>query len=81
MPICIKVISSWVREVLSIAKACMSMGSLQGTVALMAGSSLVSTLQAGNCLLRVESIFQLLSPLHLGTWIQFNVLSWALKSR
>ena len=50
-PFCAKTISSWVRKVLSIAKAHMSPGSLHGvaaSAALTAGVSLVSILQAGD---------------------------------
>ena len=50
-PVCAKTISSWVWKVLSIAKAYMSLGSLQGvaaSAALAAGVSLVTILQAGD---------------------------------
>ena len=33
MPVCAKTISSWVRKVLCVAKAHMSLGSLQGAAA------------------------------------------------
>ena len=49
-PVCAK-ISSWVRKVLCVAKAHMSLGSLQGvaaSAALAAGVSLVTILQAGD---------------------------------
>ena len=51
-PVCAKTISSWVRKVLGVAKAHMSLGSLQGvaaSAALAAGVSLVTILQAGDC--------------------------------
>ena len=51
-PVCAKTISSWVRKVLCVAKAHMSLGSLWGVVAsagLAAGVSLVCILQAGDC--------------------------------
>ena len=50
-PVCAKTISSWVRKVLGVAKAHMSLGSLQGvaaSAALAAGVSLVTILQAGD---------------------------------
>ena len=50
-PVCAKTISSWVRKVLGVAKAHMSLGSLWGvaaSAALAAGVSLVSILQAGD---------------------------------
>ena len=50
-PVCAKTISSWVRKVLSVAKAHMSPGSLWGvaaSAALAAGIFLVSILQAGD---------------------------------
>ena len=50
-PVCAKTISSWVRKVLGVAKAHMSLGSLQGVAAsatLAAGVSLVTILLAGN---------------------------------
>ena len=48
-PVCAKTISSWVRKVLCVAKAHMSLGCLQGvaaSAALAAGVSLVTILQA-----------------------------------
>ena len=48
-PVCAKMISFWVRKVLSIPKEYMSLGTLQGAVAsaaLVSGVSLVSILQA-----------------------------------
>ena len=51
-PVCAKTISSWVWKVLSDAKAHMSPGSFQGGAAsagLVAGVSLVTILQAGDC--------------------------------
>ena len=48
---CAEIISFWVRKVLSIAKANMSLGTLQGTVmsaALMTGVSPVTILWAGD---------------------------------
>ena len=51
-PVCAKTISSWVRKVLGVAQAEMSLGSLWGGVAasaaLAAGVSLVTILQAGD---------------------------------
>ena len=47
-PVCAKTISSWVSKVISIAKAHMSPGSLQGAAALATGVSLVPILQAGD---------------------------------
>ena len=50
-PVCAKTISSWVRKVLGVAKAHMSLGSLWGvgaSAALAAGVSLVTNLQAGD---------------------------------
>ena len=50
-PICAKTISSWVRKVLCVAKAHMSLGSLwevAASAALPAGVSLVTILQAGD---------------------------------
>ena len=50
-PVCAKTISSWVRKILGVAKAHMSLGSLWGVVAstaLAAGVSLVTILQAGD---------------------------------
>ena len=50
-PVCAKTISSWVRKVLCVAKAHMSLGSLLGvaaSAALAAGVSLVTILQAGD---------------------------------
>ena len=50
-PVCAKTISSWVRKVLSVAKAHMSLESLSGVAAseaLAAGVSLVTILQAGD---------------------------------
>ena len=50
-PVCAKTISSWVRKVLGVAKAHLSLGSLQGvaaSAALAAGVSLVTILQAGD---------------------------------
>ena len=50
-PVCAKTISSWVRKVLCVVKALMSLGSLQGvaaSAALAAGVFLVSILQAGD---------------------------------
>ena len=49
--ICAETISSWVRKVHCVAKAELTLGSLQGTAAsaaLAAGVSLVSILQAGD---------------------------------
>ena len=50
-PVCAKTISSWVRNILCVAKAHMSLGSLWGvaaSAALVAGVSLVTILQAGD---------------------------------
>ena len=50
-PVCAKTISSWVRKVLGVAKAHVSLGSLQGvaaSAALVAGVSMVTILQAGD---------------------------------
>ena len=50
-PVCAKTISSWVRKVLGVAQAHMSLGSLQGvaaSAALAAGVSLLTILQAGD---------------------------------
>ena len=50
LPVCAKTISSWVRKVLCVAKAHMSLGSLWGIAAsavMAAGVSLMSILQAG----------------------------------
>ena len=50
-PVCAKTISFWVRKVLCVAKAHMSLGSLWGVVAsaaLAAGVSLVTILQVGD---------------------------------
>ena len=50
-PVCAKTIPSWVRKVLCVAKAHMSLGSLWGgaaSTALAAGVSLVTILQAGD---------------------------------
>ena len=50
-PVCAKTISSWVRKVLSIAKAYMSLGSFWVTAAfgaLSPGGALVSILQSGD---------------------------------
>ena len=50
-PVCAKTLSSWVRKVLGVAKAHMSLGSLWGiaaSAALAAGVSLVTILQAGD---------------------------------
>ena len=51
LPVCAKMKSSWVRKVLGIAKAHMSLGTVQGatmSAALVAGISLVSILQSGD---------------------------------
>ena len=51
MPVCAKVISSWVRMVLNIPKADVSLGTLRGaaaSAALVAGASLMSILQLGD---------------------------------
>ena len=51
LPVCAKTISSWVRKVLCVAKAHMSLGSLwevAASLALAAGVSLVTILQAGD---------------------------------
>ena len=51
MPACAKTVSSWVRTVVGIAKAHMSVGILQGaalSVVFVAGISLVSVLQVGD---------------------------------
>ena len=50
-PVCTKTISSWERKVLGVARAHISLGSLQGvaaSTALAAGVSLVTILQAGD---------------------------------
>ena len=50
-PVCAKTISSWVRKVLCVAKAHMSLGTLwevAASAALAAGVSLVTILQAGD---------------------------------
>ena len=47
-PVSAKTISSWVRKVLCVTKSHMSLGSLCGAAALVAGVSLVSILQAGD---------------------------------
>ena len=50
-PVCAKSISSWVRKVLCVAKAHMSLGSVQGvaaSAALATDVSLVSILQVGD---------------------------------
>ena len=47
-PVCAKTISSWVRKVLCVAKACMSLGSCWGAAALAVEVSLVSILQVGD---------------------------------
>ena len=50
-PVCTKTISSWVRKVLCVAKAHMSLGSLwevAASAALTAGFSLVTILQVGD---------------------------------
>ena len=65
MPIYAKTISSWVRKVLSIAKADIYLGTHQGSVvsaALPAGVSLVSILHGGDCarvLLQLVTIFNM----------------------
>ena len=46
-PVCAKTISSWVRKVLCVAKAHMSLG-VAASATLAAGVSLVSILQAGD---------------------------------
>ena len=47
-PVSTKTISSWLRNVLCVAKAHMSPGSFWGAASLAAGDSLVSILQAGD---------------------------------
>ena len=64
LPICAKVISSWVRNVLSIGKAHASSGSFQGAVALVAGVYLVSIFQAGNRSVVSPSAGQLFATYH-----------------
>ena len=71
MPVCVKMISSKV----SMAITCMSLGTLQVAAvssALVAGGFLVSTL-----LLQLDTIFQHISLLQIGTRILCNMLSWA----
>ena len=48
MLFCAKSISAWVRKVLCVAKAHMSLGSVWGAAAFVASVSLVSILQAGD---------------------------------
>ena len=71
MPVYAKTISSWVRNVLSTAKAHMSLGKIQGNVlsmSLTAGVSLVSILWADywvpKFLLQLDTIFQHISLLY-----------------
>ena len=87
MTICAKMISSWLRKVLNIANAHMSLGILQvaaESAVLVAGVSIVSILQAGDGT-RVYSPARHFSKYILLLWIstriQWSVLSWALESR
>ena len=86
MPVCAKMISSWVRKVLGLAKASMSLGTLWGAVvsaAFAAGISLVSILQAGNWpefLPQPDTIFQYTLLLQIGTRFLYSMLSLALVS-
>ena len=86
MPICAKIISSWVRKFLNIAKANVSPGTpcrAAISAALVAGGSLVSILHAcvwTRVLFQLNSIFQHISLLQIGTGIQFSLVSWALVS-
>ena len=82
-PVYTKTISSWVRNVLRIAKAHMSPSTLQCgavSVALAAGVSLVSILQAGDwprVSTQARYYFLHTSMLCISTRILFSMLSWA----
>ena len=76
-PVCAKTISSWVRKVLCVAKAHMSLGSLWGaaaSAALAAGVSLVTILQAGDWT-RVSTLARHYSSTYITTmdWHQDSV--------
>ena len=82
-PVCAKIISSWVREVICVAKAHMCLGSLQGaasSAALAAGVSLVSILQAGNWAkvsTQARHYFPPTLLLGISTRILYSMLCWA----
>ena len=60
----------------------MSVGTLQGAVALLAGVSLVSILQTGDWLVSTPAIhFSIFTPLQIGTRIWLSILSWAVMNR
>ena len=86
-PVCAKTISSWVREVLCVAKAHMSPGYLWGaatSAALAAVVSLVSILRASDWG-RVSTPARHFSPptllLQIGTRTLYSMLCWASVSR
>ena len=86
-PVCVKTISSWVRKVLGVAKAHMSLGSLWGvaaSAALAAGVSLVTILQAGDgpeFLLQLGTISLPTLLRRIGTRILCSMPCWASVSR
>ena len=89
MPVCAmmtKMMSSWVRKILSMAMTHISLGTLQGataSAALVTGVSLVSSLLAGDSarvFITAGHYFQHISLLQIGTRILCNMLSWSLLS-
>ena len=83
MAVCDKIISSWVRKVLSMAKTHMSLGTVCGAATFVAGVSLLSILLAGDWArvsTQLDTISQHISLLQIGTRILCRLLSWALVS-
>ena len=87
MPVCAKTICYWVRKVLCVAKAHMSLGSVQGAVAsgaLEACISLVSILQAGDwsrVSVPARHYFAPTLLIWIGTRILDTMLCWSSVSR
>ena len=78
-PVCAKTISSWVRKVLCVAEAHISLCSAWEATALAVGVFLVSILQAGD-LARVSILARHYFPptllLQIGTRILYSILCW-----
>ena len=83
MPVCAKMILSWVRKVLHIAKVYMAQGAV-ASVAMVGGASLATIMKTGywaTVSTPARHYLSYISILQIGTRILCSMLSWALVSR
>ena len=79
MPVCAKMISSWVRKFLDISRACMSLGTPWG---LLPWHLVFSWCPSNRQVIwpaflpHLGTIIPCASLLWIGTWIQYHELSW-----